>query len=71
MLYENAILLLFDLFGLQKDKYDRFYEEERYLTTMNQSIDYKKVILDYITGSSILDIGPGGGALMDDQGEIP
>ncbi len=65
VLYESAIILLFDLFGLRKDKYDRFYEEEKYLATMNQSIDYKKVILDYIVGESIVDIGPGGGALMD------
>ncbi len=65
VLYESAIILLFDLFGLRKDKYDRFYEEEKYLATMNQTIDYKKVILDYISGTSIIDIGPGGGALMD------
>lgn len=65
VLYESAIILLFDLFGLRKDKYDRFYEEESYLQTMNQTIDYKKIILDYITGNSIIDIGPGGGALMD------
>lgn len=65
ILYESAIILLFDLFELRKDKYDRFYEEESYLQTMNQTIDYKKVILDYITGNSIIDIGPGGGALMD------
>ncbi len=65
VLYESAIIMLFDLFGLRKDKYDRFYEEESYLQTMNQTIDYKKVILDYITGSSVVDIGPGGGALMD------
>jgi SAM-dependent methyltransferase len=65
VLYESAVVLLFDLFGLRRDKYDRLYEEERYLTTMNQSIDYKKIILDYITGGRILDIGPGGGALMD------
>lgn len=65
VLYESAIIMLFDLFGLRKDKYDRFYEEESYLQTMNQTIDYKKVILDYITGNSIIDIGPGGGALMD------
>jgi SAM-dependent methyltransferase len=32
---------------------------------MNQTIDYKKVILDFITGTRIIDIGPGGGALMD------
>ena len=65
VLYEKAIVLLFDLFELRRDKYDRFYEEERYLTTMNSSIDYKKIILDYIVGENIIDIGPGGGALMD------
>jgi len=65
VLYEKAIILLFDLFGLRKDKYDRFYEEETYLDVMNQSIDYKRIILDYIKGDRIVDIGPGGGALMD------
>lgn len=65
VLYESAIILLFDLFGLRRDKYDRFYEEEKYLATMNQTIDYKKIILDYIAGDNVIDIGPGGGALMD------
>lgn len=65
VLYEKAIIMLYDLFGLRKDAYDRFYEEEDYLKTMNQSISGKLVLLDYLTGESILDIGPGGGALMD------
>ena len=65
VLYEKAVVLLFDLFGLRRDRYDRLYEEDRYLSTMNQAVDYKKIILDYIKGDSIIDIGPGGGALMD------
>lgn len=65
VLYEKAIILLFDLFELRKDKYDRFYEEETYLQTMNQTINHKKVILDYLVGRTVVDIGPGGGALMD------
>ena len=65
VLYEKAIILLFDLFDLRKDQYDRFYEEETYLQTMNQTIDYKKIILKYIIGNKVVDIGPGGGALMD------
>lgn len=65
VLYEKAIILLYDLFGLRHDAYDRFNEEERYLSTMNQSIDYKKLLLDYIVGDRVLDIGPGGGAFMD------
>lgn len=63
--YERAIVLLYDYFDLRKDKYDRFHNEEAYLATMNQSIDYKEVILQYIVGKKVMDIGPGGGALMD------
>lgn len=63
--YEKAVVLLFDLFGLRRDRYDRFNEEERYLATMNSTINYKSVILEYIKGTRVLDIGPGGGALMD------
>lgn len=64
-LYEKAVLLLFDLFGLRRDAYDRFHNEENYLSDMNSTGDYKKVILDYITGTAVLDIGPGGGVLLD------
>ncbi|WP_440119052.1 class I SAM-dependent methyltransferase [Paenibacillus sp. QZ-Y1] len=64
-LYEKAVLLLFDLFGLRRDAYDRFHNEETYLADMNSSGDYKKVLLDYIVGKRVLDIGPGGGILLD------
>ncbi|WP_054956256.1 class I SAM-dependent methyltransferase [Paenibacillus dakarensis] len=64
-LYEKAVLMLFDLFGLRRDAYDRFHNEEAYLQDMNSSGDYKSVILDYITGSRAVDIGPGGGILLD------
>lgn len=65
VLYEKAVILLFDLFDLRKDAYDRFYEEETYLQTMNQTVDYKSVLLKDIKGERVIDIGPGGGALMD------
>ncbi|MGQ8874501.1 class I SAM-dependent methyltransferase [Paenibacillus sp. TSA_86.1] len=64
-LYEQAVLLLFDLFGLRRDAYDRFHNEETYLSDMNSSGDYKKVLLDYMVGIRVLDIGPGGGVLLD------
>lgn len=64
-LYEKAVLMLFDLFGLRRDAYDRFHNEDTYLQDMNSSGDYKKVILDYIAGSRVVDIGPGGGILLD------
>ncbi len=57
--------MLFDLFGLRRDAYDRFHNEEAYLETMNQTVDYKRVILEYVTGKQVMDIGPGGGVLLD------
>lgn len=70
VLYERAILLLFDLFGLRRDRFDRFYNEESYLETMNRSIDHKRVLLDFIVGGTVLDVGPGGGGLMDRIAEV-
>lgn len=67
--FKQATLLLLDLFGLRRDKFDRLYNEEEYLETMNQSIQHKTVVADYIpknvSGNTIIDIGPGKGALMD------
>ena len=64
-IYKKSIYLLYDLFGFRKDEYDRFYNEIEYLNTMNSSLHYKSIILDYIIGKNILDVGPGGGAFMD------
>ncbi|NMO95200.1 class I SAM-dependent methyltransferase [Paenibacillus lemnae] len=64
-LYEKAVLMLFDLFGLRRDAYDRFHNEENYLNDMNGSGDYKAVLLQYVTGNTVIDIGPGGGILLD------
>ncbi len=65
LMYERAVMMVFDLFGLRRDAYDRFYDEERYLETMNGSIGFKKVLLSHVVGHHVLDIGPGGGALLD------
>ena len=64
-IYKKSIYLLYDLFGFRKDEYDRFYNEIDYLNTMNSSLQFKAKILDYMVGKNILDVGPGGGALMD------
>ena len=64
-LYEKAVLLLFDLFGLRRDAYDRFHNEESYLEMMNQTVDYKRILRQYIVGQTIIDIGPGGGVMLD------
>ncbi|MGM9877226.1 MAG: class I SAM-dependent methyltransferase [Bacilli bacterium] len=64
-LYNKAVIMLYDLFGFRKDEYDRFYNEIEYLQTMNSSINHKAKLLEFIKGNNILDVGPGGGALMD------
>lgn len=64
-LYKKSIYMLYDLLGFRKDKYDRFYNEIDYLNRMNSSLSYKAKILDYMVGKNVLDVGPGGGALMD------
>lgn len=65
VVYEKGIIMLYDLFGFRRDQYDRFHNEETYMETMNKSINSKAKILDYTVGKNIIDIGPGGGALMD------
>lgn len=64
-IFNKAVFMLYDLFGFRRDEYDRFYNEIDYLKTMNASLSKKAVILDYINGQNILDVGPGGGALMN------
>jgi cyclopropane fatty-acyl-phospholipid synthase-like methyltransferase len=64
-IYNKAIILLYDLFGFRRDVYDRFYNEDNYLEIMNKSLSHKAKILEYIVGTKVLDVGPGGGALMD------
>lgn len=65
VIYEKGIIMLYDLFGFRRDQYDRFHNEETYMETMNKSVNSKAKILDYIVGKNIIDVGPGGGALMD------
>lgn len=65
VIYERAILLLFDMYGFRRDQYDRFNNEGSYLKTMHDTTDAKAVILDYVVGDAIVDIGPGSGGLMD------
>lgn len=64
-LYDKAIILLFDLFGLRRDEFDRLHNEDNYLETMNQNVNDKKKMLEHVCGDTILDIGPGGGILLD------
>lgn len=64
-LYERAIILLYDFFGFRKDGFDRLQNETKYLTDMNNAENHKKLIADYAVGNKMLDIGAGGGVMLD------
>ena len=64
--YEKSITILFDMFGFRKDEFDRLNNEDKYLQTMNASENSTKTtILDYVTGETVVDVGSGGGVLLD------
>lgn len=64
--YEKSITVLFDMFGFRKDEFDRLNNEDKYLQTMNDSSrSTKGTIADYVTGERIVDVGSGGGIMLD------
>lgn len=64
-LYERAIILLYDFFGFRKDAYDRLQNEKTYLTDMNNAHKHKRIISEYAVGNTIVDVGAGGGVMLD------
>ena len=65
--YENSITMLYDTFGFRRDQFDRLNNEEHYLQTMNDAAQSTKLsILDYVTGERVVDVGSGGGVLLDE-----
>ena len=64
--YEKSITLLYDTFGFRRDLFDRLNNEEKYLNTMNSAESSTKLsILDYVSGQTVVDVGSGGGVLLD------
>lgn len=63
--YEKSITALFDMFGFRRDGYDRLNNEDKYLCTMNDCADSKRNIPNYVVGSTIVDVGSGGGVMLD------
>lgn len=65
--YEKSIKLLYDTFGFRRDGFDRMNNEDKYLDTMNQAQTSTKLsILGYVTGNRVIDVGSGGGILLDE-----
>ncbi|MBO5987298.1 MAG: methyltransferase domain-containing protein, partial [Lachnospiraceae bacterium] len=64
--FEKSITVLYDMFGFRRDEFDRLNNEDRYLAIMNDSEEStKNSIIDYVTGETVVDVGSGGGVLLD------
>lgn len=64
--YQKNITTIFDLFGFRRDIFDRLNNEEKYLQTMNDAKNSTKLeLLDHVQGNIIVDVGSGGGVLLD------
>ena len=64
--FEKSITVLYDMFGFRRDEFDRLNNEEKYLNTMNAADSSTKyTTLDYVSGDKVVDVGSGGGVLLD------
>ena len=63
--YHTMLKALCDLYGLRKDEFDRVANEANYLATMNAARSDKQRMLDFVRPGTIVEIGPGGGVVLD------
>lgn len=63
--FEKSIGVLYEMFGFKRDEFDRLNNEEKYLATMNDAAESKKSIAQKVVGDTIVDVGSGGGIMLD------
>lgn len=64
--YQKSITTVFDLFGFRRDVFDRLNNEDKYLSTMNSVDNSRKgELIEYAVGNIVVDVGSGGGVLLD------
>ncbi len=63
--FHSMLKALCDLYGLRKDDFDRVANEANYLATMNAARSDKARMLDFVRPGRIVEIGPGGGVVLD------
>ncbi len=63
--FHATLKALCDLYGLRKDEFDRISNESIYLTHMNSARSDKERMLDYAVPGCLVEIGPGGGVVLD------
>jgi SAM-dependent methyltransferase len=63
--FHQVLKSLCDLYNLRKDDFDRVANEASYLASMNSARSDKERMLDYVNPGRIVEIGPGGGIVLD------
>jgi SAM-dependent methyltransferase len=63
--FHATLKALCDLYDLRKDDFDRLSNEHEYLAHMNSARSDKARMLDYVRTGRILEVGPGGGVVLD------
>ncbi|HUJ62660.1 MAG TPA: methyltransferase domain-containing protein, partial [Kofleriaceae bacterium] len=63
--FHQMLKALCDLYGLRKDDLDRVANEEGYLAAMNAARGDKQRMLEYVRPGRIVELGPGGGVVLD------
>jgi SAM-dependent methyltransferase len=63
--YHLILKMLCDAYDLRKDDFDRLQNENEYLRSMNAARSDKERMLSYARPGRIVEIGPGGGVVLD------
>ncbi len=63
--FHSTLKSLCDVYDLRKDEFDRVANEELYLATMNSARGDKERMLDFVRPGRIVEVGPGGGIVLD------
>ena len=63
--FHHTLKSLCDLYDLRKDEYDRVHNEAAYLATMNAARSDKTRMLEYVKPGVIVEVGPGGGVVLE------
>ena len=63
--FHHMLKSLCDLYGLRKDDFDRVNNESTYLASMNAAKSDKARMLELVKPGRIVEIGPGGGVVLD------
>lgn len=63
--FHATLKALSDLYGLRKDDFDRVSNEASYLAAMNGARSDKARMLDFVIPGTIVEVGPGGGVVLE------